>query len=75
MLTILVAIGVLLPVVFVVVGGVARLLCAMRDASAGLVLDRVALAAAVLWAIDLACLILSLGINAVASKSDEPMEM
>jgi hypothetical protein len=73
-LTILVTAGVLLPIAFIVVGGVARLLAAMGDASGGTMLDRIALGAVLIWAVDLAWLILSLGINAVAAKPDEPKE-
>jgi hypothetical protein len=73
-LTILVAIGVLLPIIFLVIWGVGRLLAAMGDASGGTVLDRIALGAVLIWAVDLAWLILSLGINAVAATPDEPKE-
>lgn len=73
-LTILVTIGVLLPVIFAVVAGVSKLLAAMGDASGGTVLDRIALAAVLIWAVDLAWLLLSLGINAVTANQDEPTE-
>jgi hypothetical protein len=64
-LTILVTTGCVLPLALVVLIGVARLLTAMQDASAATVLDRVALAAGIVWAIDLLCLLLALGINAL----------
>ena len=64
-LTILVAIGCVLPLALVVVLGVSRLLLAMQDTAAAAVLDRIALAVAIVWAVDLLCLLLALGINAL----------
>jgi len=64
-LTILVTTGCVLPIALVVVLGVARLLTAMQDATAAVVLDRIALATGIVWAIDLLCLLLALGINAL----------
>jgi len=53
-----------LPLSLAITMGVARLLAAMNDAAAAGVLDRIALALGILWAINLACLLLALGINA-----------
>ena len=64
-LSILVAVACVLPLAIVVVVAVARLLDAMQDAAAATVLDRVALAIGILWAIDLLCLLLAIGINAL----------
>jgi hypothetical protein len=64
-LTILVAGAVILPVAILVFLGAARLLDAMQDAAASGVFDRVALGVGVLWALDLVCLVLALGINAL----------
>ena len=62
---ILVAGACVFPLAIVVLLAVARLLDAMQDAAAAGVLDRVALAIGVLWAIDLVCLLLAVGINAL----------
>lgn len=62
---ILVAAACVLPVAIVIVVGVARLLAAMHDESAPAVLDRVALAIGILWAIDLVCLVLAQAINSL----------
>lgn len=64
-LKILVTIGAVLPLAIAIVLGVARLLVAMQDTAAAAVLDRIALAAAILWGVDLVTLILALGINAI----------
>jgi len=49
--------------------GVGRLLGAMQDAPAAAVLDRIALGVSILWAIDLLCLVLAQGINALGPPS------
>jgi hypothetical protein len=70
----LLAATVLLPITICVILGVAALLAAMGDSLGGAVLQRVALAGGILWAIDLICLVLVLAINAVKARneSDEP---
>ncbi len=68
-LTILVTAACVLPVTIVVVMGVGRLLGAMEDAPAAAVLDRIALGAGILWAIDLLCLVLAQGINSLGPPS------
>lgn len=67
----LVTLGCLLPIVVVVVGGTAWLLAAMQDTSAASLLDRLALAAGILWMLDLAALILALGIQALGPGDSE----
>jgi hypothetical protein len=64
-LTVLVTVASVLPLAIVVVLAVARLLEAMQDAAAAAVLDRIALGIGILWAIDLVCLLLAIGINAL----------
>jgi hypothetical protein len=64
-LAVLVTVACVLPLAIVVLVGAARLLAAMQDAAAANVLDRVALAIAILWAVDLLCLLLALAINAL----------
>jgi hypothetical protein len=66
-LTILVTVSAVFPVGIVVLLAAARLLAAMHDAAAALVLDRIALALGVLWAIGLVCLLLALAISALGS--------
>jgi hypothetical protein len=66
-LTILVTVAAIFPLAIVVLLAAARLLGAMQDAAAAGVLDRVALATGVLWAIDLVCLLLALAINSLGS--------
>lgn len=68
-LLILVAVACVFPLAIVVLLAVARLLDAMQDAAAAGVLDRVALAIGVLWAIDLLCLLLAIGVNALGPPS------
>lgn len=64
-LTVLLTIGCVLPLALVIVLGVARLLAAMQDTAGAAVLDRISLGAGIVWAIDLVCLLLTLGINAI----------
>jgi hypothetical protein len=72
----LVAGTILLPITICVILGVAALLAAMGDTLGGIVLQRVALAAGILWAIDLICLVLVLAINSFKDHAihnrDEP---
>jgi hypothetical protein len=67
-LTTLVTVAAALPVAIVVLLAAARLLGAMQDDAAARVLDRLALAGGVLWAIDLVALLLALGLNALGSE-------
>ena len=62
-LSVLVTLAVVLPVAIVVVMGAARLLGAMGDEAASGVLDRIALAIGIVWAVDLVCLVVAQGIN------------
>lgn len=69
-LSLLVTVGCLLPIALVIVLGVARLLAAMEDASGAAVLDRIALALAIVWGIDLVALLLALGTRALDANSE-----
>ena len=60
-----------LPVAIALVVGVARLLGAMQDESGAGVLDRVALALGILWAIDLVCLVIGMAIDALGPPGDQ----
>jgi hypothetical protein len=54
-----------LPIVISVLAAVGRLLAAMGDAAGGVVLDRVTLAAGIVWVVLLVSLVLVLGINSL----------
>jgi len=71
-LTVLLAAACVFPLAIAVVLGVGRLLGAMQDESAASVLDRIALAIAILWAINLVCLVLAQGINALGPPDEGP---
>ena len=70
-LAVLVALACVLPLAIVVVVGAGRLLAAMQDAAAATVLDRIALAVAIVWAVNLLCLLLALAINALGPPPGE----
>jgi hypothetical protein len=55
----------ILPIVIVVLGGIARLLFAMGDESGAIIVDRVALAAAVVWLVDLVLLLIVQSLTSV----------
>jgi hypothetical protein len=59
-----------LPMAIALVIGVARLLGAMQDDDGAAVLDRVALALGIVWAIDLVCLVISMAVNALGPPGD-----
>ena len=59
----------ILPVAIAIVLAVGRLLGAMKDESGAAVLDHVALAIGILWAIDLVCLLVAQGINSLGPPS------
>jgi hypothetical protein len=67
----LVAVALILPIAVTVILGLAALLAAMRDAAGGLVLRYVALGLGVVWAVDLVCLVLTLGFNSLSEPLDE----
>ena len=69
-LAVLVTAACILPVAIAIVLAVGRLLGAMQDAAAAAVLDRVALAIGILWAIDLVCLLVAQGINSLGPPDD-----
>jgi hypothetical protein len=60
-----------LPVCVAVVLGVARLLAAMQDTAGAAVLDRIALAAGIVWAIALICLVIALALNSLDGGGDK----
>jgi hypothetical protein len=63
-----------LPIAVCVLVGVARLLTAMQDAAGGLVVDRIALAAGILWIVVLICLVIVLSIVALIRDREPPAE-
>ncbi len=67
----LIGVGVVLPIAITVIAGVAAIMGGMGDAGGSRVLGYVASAAGIVWAIDLACLVLAHALNAV-SDSDGP---
>jgi uncharacterized membrane protein YhaH (DUF805 family) len=71
-LTILVTAACVLPIAIAILLAVARLLGAMEDTAAAAVLDRVALAVGIVWAIDLVCLLLAQGINSLGPPAGPP---
>jgi hypothetical protein len=71
-LTMLVTAACVLPIAIAVILAVGRLLGAMQDTEAAGVLDRIALAIGIVWAINLVCLLLAQGINALEKPSEPP---
>ena len=63
-----------LPVTISVLVAVARLLAAMGDVAGSLVVDRIALAAGIVWVVLLVCLVVVLGILALARPPEPPEE-
>jgi hypothetical protein len=59
-----------LPMAIVVVVAVARLLAAMQDAAGAAVLDRVALALGILWAVNLISLLIALALVQLMPPDD-----
>jgi hypothetical protein len=57
--------GLLLPVVVVILLALAKLLAALGDLSGTACVQRVMMGAGVVWCIDLAFLLLALGVNAL----------
>ncbi len=64
-LTVLLVIGLMLPIAEMVLLGLGRLLGAMGDDGGAEVLDRLSLAGGVLWAIDLICLLLVVALGSL----------
>jgi len=70
-LFLLIAIALVLPIGLCMVLALGRLLIIMGDGpDVALVLDGIGLAGGILWALDLICLILAQGINALADSND-----
>ena len=61
-----------LPIVLAVLLGLARLLEAMQDAAGAALLNRLGLAVAILWVIDLICLVLVGTVNSLSGPGDPP---
>jgi hypothetical protein len=74
MLAWLVMFACVLPVAIAIVLLVARLLASLNDASGANVLDRVALAGAIAWAVELVCLIVAVGLFALDAARRGPPE-
>lgn len=73
-IALLLAGGILFPIAICVLFGVGAMLTAMGDASGGVVLNRISLAFAILWVLDLIALVLFLGLNFLfnSRKDSEP---
>ena len=67
----LIAVAILLPITLCVVLGVAALLGQMGDAAGGAVLNRIALAGGILWAINLIFLLLALAVGSLGGPNEE----
>ena len=59
----------MLPVATSILFGLGKLLTAMGDSSGGTVLGWIALAAGVVWSLDLICLVLVQAINSLGSEN------
>ena len=70
----LVITALLLPTAALVLFAAARLLVAMEDLGGALVLERIVLAIALVWSIDLAALVCTLGVNAIAGPPPPPRD-
>lgn len=72
----LLAVGLLLPIAVTVVVAVAAVMGAAGDLGGSHVLQYVALAIGILWAIDLVCLVLAHGLNSLsdADGREDPPE-
>ncbi|HEX3871608.1 MAG TPA: hypothetical protein VHV77_14295 [Pirellulales bacterium] len=66
------AVVVLLPALTLILAAIGRLLLAMGDNGGGHVVGRVALAAAIVWAVSLVALVMALGFRALEIARDEP---
>lgn len=63
-----------LPIVISVLVAVGRLLAAMQDAAGAAVLDRLALAGGIVWAVSLIVLVIVLGIQSLGQERLPPEE-
>ena len=68
----LLAAGVILPIAISVILAVSAFVSGMGDSVGGKVLQSVALGCGILWAIDLVCLVLALGLNWLSDASGPP---
>jgi hypothetical protein len=70
-LLILITAACIFPVAIVIVVAVGRLLGAMQDTAGAAVLDRLALALGMAWALNLVCLLLVQGINGLGKPPSD----
>ena len=61
---------IVLPMALVLVLGLGRLLAAMGDAGGASCLERVALGVGLVWVLDMLCLLLALGVAAIAPRDE-----
>ncbi len=73
-LMLLVSVGLVLIVTLAVLLVTGQVLGKMGDATGQSVLDAIALGAGIVWAIDVVCLVLALGVNATAEDNSPPDE-
>jgi hypothetical protein len=71
-LIVLIAVALVLPIVTVILLGTARLLAAMDDRAGAAVLDRLTLAAGLLWVIDLSAVVIVQGIHTLGPPYNPP---
>jgi hypothetical protein len=77
-IALLLAGGILFPIAICLILGVGAMLTAMGDASGGVVLNRISLAFAILWVLDLIALVLFQGLHFLLNNrkdSDPPDEL
>ena len=72
LLSALLVAALLLPVAISVVLGTGRLLATMEDSAGAAVLDRVALALAIIWAVNLIAILLALVANSLGGPPEPP---
>ena len=70
-LLVLVAAAAILPMAIAVIVAVGRLLAAMQDAAGAAVLDRVALALGILWAVNVISLVMALALERLGPPGDQ----
>ncbi len=71
-ITVLVAIALVFTISLVVIMAVACIIGKMGDTLGQAVLEAVALAAGLAWAVDLICLVLALGVNSLYDPDSKP---
>jgi len=71
-LVVLIAVALVLPIVTVILLGAGRLLAAMDDQAGAAVLDRLSLAAGLLWVIDLVAVVIVQGLHTLGPPHNPP---